>query len=407
MKHRNLALLLAASLCLSLSACGEAEQGEAAAVETEVEAGAKAAAGEAVDVGAMAGTEVDAEAAVETKAGTEGKENTKAIARSIDGMALGSGLGLGEATASLDEHPDRAIRRSVTQIQQGVGTMLDGSSLPGSHYLYRNTLDDNGKQAYDLIRSGLLNAQAAISMTVPVSPDDIFNIYQMVIFDSPELFWVETTLDYSYNNYGNVTQITPYYNDLVYDIEVHKARLEGAVASALVNGQTVCAGYAHAFQYMMQKMGIPCAFVVGYAGEKHAWNVLELDGKYYAMDVTWDDPIGARAGDYYYNYFNVTDAQLAADHSRSDLSQVLPWAYGTTCSYQNSFNGNAYGTDFDAIDGSLPDEAVSGGDDSENPYFVSEDDGENPYFVSGGEEENPYIDFDNGSDGYACPGKRQ
>ena len=63
--------------------------------------------------------------------------------------------------------------------------------------------------------------------------------------------------------------------------------------SAIVNGKTVCAGYAHAFQYCMQKLGIPAAYIVGYAkGEAHAWNILCLDGEYYGMDVTWDDPIG-------------------------------------------------------------------------------------------------------------------
>ena len=48
----------------------------------------------------------------------------------------------------------------------------------------------------------------------------------------------------------------------------------------------VCAGYAHAFQYCMQKLGIPAAYIVGYAGEAHAWNLLQLGGEYYCMDVT-------------------------------------------------------------------------------------------------------------------------
>ena len=57
-----------------------------------------------------------------------------------EGLELGAGFEAGEVTAQLDEHPDRAIRRSTRPIVQTVGTMLDGTPLPGDFYLYRNTL---------------------------------------------------------------------------------------------------------------------------------------------------------------------------------------------------------------------------------------------------------------------------
>lgn len=68
----------------------------------------------------------------------------------------------------------------------------------------------------------------------------------------------------------------------------------------------------------MQKLEIPTAFVVGYAGEAHAWNLIKLNGEYYNMVVTWDDPIGNPATTYYYDCFNVTDgAGLSAWRPRN------------------------------------------------------------------------------------------
>lgn len=92
---------------------------------------------------------------------------------------------------------------------------------------------------------------------------------------------------------------------------------------ALVNGQTVCAGYARAFQYLLQQLGIPCYYCTGYAGESHAWNIVALDDGYYNVDATWDD-IGSGT----YDYFNKTDVDYAGNHIRQELSVYLPACNG-------------------------------------------------------------------------------
>ena len=100
----------------------------------------------------------------------------------------------------------------------------------------------------------------------------------------------------------------------------------------------------------MQKLGIPAAYIVGYAGEAHAWNLLQLGGEYYCMDVTWDDPVGNPPTTYYYDYFNITDAQISKDHTRDAISAQLPVASGTLYSFNSYFGGNQYGSDFSGLD---------------------------------------------------------
>ena len=87
---------------------------------------------------------------------------------------------------------------------------------------------------------------------------------------------------------------------------------------ALVKQKAVCEGYAESLQYLLQRAGIQAVEVFGYgitdseigAGENHAWNVVRIDGKYYLIDLTWDDQSNIIS----YAYFNQTSACFAKDH---------------------------------------------------------------------------------------------
>lgn len=82
---------------------------------------------------------------------------------------------------------------------------------------------------------------------------------------------------------------------------------------ALVTGKAVCEGYAEAFMLLCQKYNIPCACIVGMGvigtdSEPHMWNYVQMEnGKWYAVDVTWDDQ-----GSTVYDYF-LTGSQTVAD----------------------------------------------------------------------------------------------
>ncbi len=58
---------------------------------------------------------------------------------------------------------------------------------------------------------------------------------------------------------------------------------------ALVLGSAVCQGYSDAFALVMERLGIPCV-VVDSEEMSHAWNMVLVDGAWYHVDVTWDDP---------------------------------------------------------------------------------------------------------------------
>ncbi|NEW07931.1 transglutaminase [Paenibacillus sp. SYP-B3998] len=85
---------------------------------------------------------------------------------------------------------------------------------------------------------------------------------------------------------------------------------------ALTKGKTVCQGYALLTYEMMKQAGIPVKIVEGSSrGQSHAWNLVQIGGKWYQLDCTWDDPVPDVAGRVLYNYYNITDAQLRVDHT--------------------------------------------------------------------------------------------
>lgn len=258
------------------------------------------------------------------------------------------------------------ITAEQLQTQLDTGYTGDGLTFDTVYYPYYAMLDEKGQHVYRQIYANAAKLYSAFSPVEPVTAGELKNIFSAVVNDHPELFWLETAYAGKYIRSGQCVEMDLKFNRTVQNLEsakddftenvnqivaeaqnlsgnyekekfVHDAlldrvsyRLEAemnqSAYSALVNGQTVCAGYARAFQYILQQLGIPCYYCTGYAGESHAWNIVALDDGYYNVDTTWDD-----TGNGTYDYFNKTDTDYAGNHIRQELSVYLP-----------SCNGQAY-----------------------------------------------------------------
>ena len=97
------------------------------------------------------------------------------------------------------------------------------------------------------------------------------------------------------------------------------------VYGALINKRAVCEGYARACKYILDDLDIPCIIACGIgqnstgATETHAWNYVMLDGVWYALDVTWDDPvlisgIGSVRPESRYKYYLKGSDEFFKDH---------------------------------------------------------------------------------------------
>lgn len=245
----------------------------------------------------------------------------------------------------------------------GYGETGDGLFFDASLYPYYQMIDSKGQHLYRQIYANAVVMNAAFVPIEAVPVSQLKNVVMAVYNDHPELFWLNTIfickydqnkicaeLELEFNmtkeelaaastdffNTANnlLTQVenlgTAYEKErrlhdiLIGRIEYEKGADKNQSAySALVEGKSVCAGYARAYQYLMQRLGIPCYYCTGFAGTDHAWNIVAMDDGYYNVDLTWDDTPGGE-----YDYFNRTDSDYADTHVRRDLSVNLPRCEG-------------------------------------------------------------------------------
>lgn len=84
----------------------------------------------------------------------------------------------------------------------------------------------------------------------------------------------------------------------------------GNIYGALVHGWAICDGYAHAMKVLGRLAGLDCIYIMGEVinSDLHAWNMINLDGKYYHLDATWDDGGNNLPTDY--DFFNISDINM-------------------------------------------------------------------------------------------------
>ncbi len=125
------------------------------------------------------------------------------------------------------------------------------------------------------------------------------------------------------STYDNIKMVHDYLvENIEYDTSLTGNHIYN-IYGAMVSGKAVCEGYARSFKYLMDALEIPCTLVIGKGTnsegqtENHAWNYVQIDGVWYAIDVTWDDPVsntGWVSQSNKYRYFLKGSKDILKDH---------------------------------------------------------------------------------------------
>lgn len=107
------------------------------------------------------------------------------------------------------------------------------------------------------------------------------------------------------------------------------------IYGAFVEKKAVCQGYATAFKTLCNYYKIPCVMIPGTGvtssgSDAHMWNAVQMDdGKWYLLDITWDDQesgiytdfflVGTESVDKYFGGMAFSDS-----HVEGDTSDYLP-----------------------------------------------------------------------------------
>ncbi|MGN1036973.1 MAG: transglutaminase domain-containing protein [Ruminococcus sp.] len=125
-----------------------------------------------------------------------------------------------------------------------------------------------------------------------------------------------------YDDFEKLLYIHDYIAENCTYIESGKDYIETAYG-CLVEKNANCEGYAKAFKYLCDSIGIPCSVTVGITsdGINHAWNQVQIDGIWYNVDVTWDD-----CDDEFekvHTYFLCSDKDFSSHTPDSDLMPIF------------------------------------------------------------------------------------
>lgn len=196
-----------------------------------------------------------------------------------------------------------------------------------------STAYSSGASFEEYLVSEMMSFSKSIDATTYVKKngwnvDETTDQMEHVILNNPQLFFVETdftmryTTDYSYfvievsysitkSQYKSakvkfdaavaqaVNNITAEMTDVQKAVAIHdyiavNCLYDSSVTrfsayDCLVGKTAVCQGYALAYSYIMNMLGIECT-VIKSAEMNHAWNYIKIDGEYYHVDITFDDP---------------------------------------------------------------------------------------------------------------------
>lgn len=244
-------------------------------------------------------------------------------------------------------------------------TFSDKKQLPVYDYCAAQ-LNETQEKYYNIILSALNEVNGDEISVAKAGEDTILEenlriAFSAVLLDHPEIFWVGNSYQTLYNSDNKsyyikidyditdkseiaemqkklddkinilLSQLTNmsyfekelfFHNYLCRSVSYNKSETKNnsdyTVYGALVSGKAVCEGYAKAMKLLCNKAGINCLLVRGKLindDSPHMWNIVEIAGEWYQLDVTWDDSETGTV----YKYFNITDKQMY-ESRKADIS---------------------------------------------------------------------------------------
>ena len=218
--------------------------------------------------------------------------------------------------------------KEVEELRQ----MEVAQSEEGHQEYYFKQLTEEEQRVYRELMKGIRAREKEFYLTIS-DDDSIDRSYHEVLKDHPEIFWVHNrekiykttysdsdycvfTPGYTYTD-GEIDEIQTAMEQSFQEVralipedasDYEKVRIvytyvidhtqyqtgedDQSIAGVFWKKSAVCAGYAGAVQYLLERLDIPCIYVDGStkgSTEGHAWDIVKIGQEYYYVDATNGD----------------------------------------------------------------------------------------------------------------------
>ena len=218
--------------------------------------------------------------------------------------------------------------KEVEELRQ----MEVAQSEEGHQEYYFKQLTEEEQRVYRELLKGIRAREKEFYLTIS-DDDSIDRSYHAVLKDHPEIFWVHNrekiykttysdsdycvfTPGYTYTD-GEIDEIQTAMEQSFQEVralipedasDYEKVRIvytyvidhtqyqtgedDQSIAGVFWKKSAVCAGYAGAVQYLLERLDIPCIYVDGStkgSTEGHAWDIVKIGQEYYYVDATNGD----------------------------------------------------------------------------------------------------------------------
>lgn len=271
-------------------------------------------------------------------------------------------VSLSEASISSDVHNTSSVSESNSYSSNSPEISEKNNDASKIYQLgkkyFVSRLNNNDMNAFEDIYTAVLNFEERVVFRNSISSDTLDNLMLLINYDCPELIHLKGDYApiYTDETEQNTSAVALYYN---MDINAYKKNLNdiqkyfnslrailkgkdeyecekyiynqiftnciydensensGSVYGALIEHKARCEGISKAFMWCMRELGYECITVVGIPGwsvnsaySTHSWNILNIDGKWYHIDITVDnlntDP--SENNPPLYGFFNTDDS---------------------------------------------------------------------------------------------------
>ncbi|XMB66626.1 hypothetical protein RI065_10025 [Mycoplasmatota bacterium zrk1] len=222
--------------------------------------------------------------------------------------------------------------------------------------VYKDSLSLRDKKTYEILEKGLLALKSIIEIRLSIKKIDLILSY--VLLDNPMIFYVKSYEYKIFNNRKIIVEPQYLYSDqeikhlskevlkfidrefsLLRNMDTYMSELyihdkvvskidflddsnfeKHTIIGPIFKKEAVCEGFSKFVKLTLNYVGIPCCVVTGFGigpsnniKEPHAWNIVEIDGENFHLDVTYNTTLSTN-GMVRYDYFNLTDEQIEEDH---------------------------------------------------------------------------------------------